>query len=426
MEKIKVKINHLGAIKDSLIEISPVMLFSGESGLGKSYLAMLCHYFFDVLLDDTRINQYVQSRGWNFNEMRDTFKDSGLAFFVLKEDFEHWLADDCISYLRWMLNNEHLRGDIEIELPDIIDERIEVRYEEEVLGLIDKEDVYLKLHMLGLTYRIKDDSIWEESPFAFLFRFGLIKEIFGDFHDLQETYVFPPSRGPMLTESIEPRTGLYEKYKNCLYKIDRVNPLPGQGITSLKTLLARIINGSVARKEGNYMYSTPSGEIPISAAAASVREVAPLALLVERTDISKIAILMEEPEAHLHPVKQRLMADVLSCFANAGTYMQVTTHSDYLLRRLNELIALKKLSKSMPEERYLEFCDGLHIEPELALEYTNIAAYLLQMRGDGSTEIIKQEIEDGVPFESFCKAVDDSLRNGYKLMEYLHGDEETM
>ena len=45
MERIKVKINKLGRVANSSIEIAPMMIFSGESGMGKSYLAILAHYF---------------------------------------------------------------------------------------------------------------------------------------------------------------------------------------------------------------------------------------------------------------------------------------------------------------------------------------------------------------------------------------------
>lgn len=421
MKTITVHIKQLGAIKDSSIEISPVMLFSGESGLGKSYLAMLCHYFFYVLRDDTRINRYIESKGWNFSEMRNSFRNTGLALTISKKDFEEWLAGDCISYLQWMLNNEDLTGDLSIQLPTDIDEDIEVRYEEEILGLVGKDDVYLKLHMLDLTYRIKDGSIETESPFAFLFRFGLIHNILEDFKNLEDCFVFPPSRGPMLTEEIIPKTGLYDRYKETIHKIGRVNPHPETVSENLKTLLAEILEGKVDSKDGKYLYSTPHGDIPISAAAASVREIAPLALLVERTDISKVAMLIEEPEAHLHPIKQRMIADIISFFVNAGTYMQITTHSDYFLRRLNELINLKKISQRYIEtpDKYIQICDSLHINPALALDYDKISAYLLTKRSDGTTQITKQDIDEGVPFASFTKAIDDSLCIGFKIQEYL-------
>ena len=37
MKCIKVRIDQLGRIRDSEILVSPLMVFSGESGLGKSY-----------------------------------------------------------------------------------------------------------------------------------------------------------------------------------------------------------------------------------------------------------------------------------------------------------------------------------------------------------------------------------------------------
>ena len=41
MECIKVRIHQLGRIRDSEILVSPLMVFSGESGLGKSYFGSL-------------------------------------------------------------------------------------------------------------------------------------------------------------------------------------------------------------------------------------------------------------------------------------------------------------------------------------------------------------------------------------------------
>ena len=47
--------------------------------------------------------------------------------------------------------------------------------------------------------------------------------------------------------------------------------------------------------------------------------------------------LIENSEAHLHPMKQRMMADVIGSFFYAGAYMQITTHSDYFMHRFSEL-----------------------------------------------------------------------------------------
>ena len=70
-------------------------------------------------------------------------------------------------------------------------------------------------------------------------------------------------------------------------------------------------------------------------------------------------------------------------------------------------------------DKYIQICDSLHINPALAVDYDKISAYLLTKRGDGSTQITKQDINEGVPFASFTKAIDDSLCLGFKIQEYL-------
>lgn len=60
MNDITIHIDRLGAIKDSEIRLNKLMIFSGESGLGKSYVAALCHYFFYLLLDTHRLSSFFE------------------------------------------------------------------------------------------------------------------------------------------------------------------------------------------------------------------------------------------------------------------------------------------------------------------------------------------------------------------------------
>ena len=419
METVKIRITELGAIKDSEIEITPVMIFSGESGLGKSYLAILCHYIFDVLLDNTRIDRFVKEKGLIFSEMRESFKGSGIATKINKNELEKWLSKDALQYLCYMLNDEKLQGDISIKLPDNIDDIITFNYEEEITGIENNEEVYVKLTALNLVYRIKDESMDDESSFAILLRYGLMNRIFGDFKALKETYVFPPSRGPILTEEINPRTGLYEKFKNDMLRISRIQPHPDEANKDLIELLRDVMEGTVYRSTDSYQYRFKGKEIPISAAAASIREIAPLSMLVERTDISKAVMIIEEPEAHLHPLKQRTMADITSVMCSGGAFMQITSHSDYYLRRLNELISLKRLhAKCKTEEEFDQICSDVKIDKRLEFDFERLSAYLLVKQENGASKVIRQTLEDGIPFASFSKAIEDSLKLRYKLNSY--------
>ena len=107
MERIKVKINKLGRVANSSIEIAPLMIFSGESGMGKSYLALLAHYFYDVLILSDRVKRlegFFVEYGYDYSVMVKGFQEAGEALSVSKQQLEQWMAKDAISYLRFMLN----------------------------------------------------------------------------------------------------------------------------------------------------------------------------------------------------------------------------------------------------------------------------------------------------------------------------------
>ena len=321
-----------------------------------------------------------------------------------------------------MINNERLEGEIEVSLPDNIDSTISIAYSEEMTGLVNNEDASIRLTLASLSTRMKDNAFHEESPFAFLFRFYLIQSLFGQHTALKESFVFPPSRGPLLTEEVKPITGIYSKFKDCLYQLKR--PLrDGEEINSeTLTLFEHILNGKVSYRDNDYVYVTDNIELPISAAAASIRELAPIEQMVRKVDLSKTAILIEEPEAHLHPLKQRMMADITSSLMRAGAIMQITTHSDYYLRRINELMLFNKL---VGKSNVKEIVASLGIPSALAIDPTKVSAYLLQRRKeDDSTEIIEQDLNSGIPFASFHDALKESLSTLVKLNEFLDTSDE--
>ena len=55
-------------------------------------------------------------------------------------------------------------------------------------------------------------------------------------------------------------------------------------------------------------------------------------------------LIIEEPEAHLHPEAQRGMAAVVVRLVRAGVRVMVTTHSDYFLDQLANHVRLSKLA----------------------------------------------------------------------------------
>ena len=420
MKCIKVRIDQLGRIRDSEILVSPLMVFSGESGLGKSYLALLCHYFFELLINTSRLNHFFVDNNIDFNILAKDFKDVGTALEIKKQDLEAWMAKDAILYLRYMLGYDGISGQIEITLPESIPDTMAFTYKNELTGLVDKEEIYTILSLGNLRFRIQEKTQFDESPFAFLLRFVLIDYIFGNYQKLDSTFVLPPSRGPILTEQIIPTTGMYSEFLSDMAGLNRIKPRPDTASEIVLKLFRTILEGEVDKEETTYIYTTNDASMPVSAAAASIREIAPLQILAKKQDVSRCAILVEEPEAHLHPLKQRMMADIIGALSHNGAIMQITTHSDYFLRRLNELIMFAKAKKTTDDpDKLRTLSEKVNIVEDMSIDESIIGAYLLRKQADNTSIAVKQDISNGIPFAAFRDAILDNMNYQDILGDYL-------
>lgn len=420
MKCIKVRIDQLGRIRDSEILVSPLMVFSGESGLGKSYLALLCHYFFELLINTSRLNHFFVDNNIDFNVLSKDFKDAGTALEIKKQDLEAWMAKDAILYLRYMLGYDGISGQIEITLPESIPDTMAFTYKNELTGLVNEEDLYTILSLGNLRFRIQEKTQFDESPFAFLLRFVMIDYIFGNYQMLDSTFVLPPSRGPILTEQIIPTTGMYLEFLNDMTGLNRIKPRPDTASEIVLKLFRTILEGEVNKEETTYIYTTNDASMPVSAAAASIREIAPLQILAKKQDVSRCAILVEEPEAHLHPLKQRMMADIIGALSHNGAIMQITTHSDYFLRRLNELIMFAKAKKTTDDPNKLRtLSEKVNIVEDMSIDESIIGAYLLRKQADNTSIAVKQDISNGIPFAAFRDAILDNMNYQDILGDFL-------
>ena len=79
-------------------------------------------------------------------------------------------------------------------------------------------------------------------------------------------------------------------------------------------------------------------EIRLNQTSSMVSELAPLVLylrgLVQPGDV----LIIEEPEAHLHPGAQADIAVILARLVRAGVRVIITTHSDWMLQEIGNLV----------------------------------------------------------------------------------------
>ena len=79
-------------------------------------------------------------------------------------------------------------------------------------------------------------------------------------------------------------------------------------------------------------------DMRLSQASSMVSELVPLVLFIRGLIRPGDTFIIEEPEAHLHPGAQTEIAATLARLVRAGVRVVVTTHSDWLLKEIGNLI----------------------------------------------------------------------------------------
>ena len=83
----------------------------------------------------------------------------------------------------------------------------------------------------------------------------------------------------------------------------------------------------------------------MSNSSAMVSELAPLVLFLRGAVGPGDLLIIEEPESHLHPAAQTKIAQTLARLVRAGVYVVITTHSNWLLQQIGNLIREGELRK---------------------------------------------------------------------------------
>ena len=92
-----------------------------------------------------------------------------------------------------------------------------------------------------------------------------------------------------------------------------------------------------------YRAADMATEIRLSRASSMVSELAAFVLFLRGVVRPNDTLIIEEPESHLHPGAQSTMAVALARLVHAGVRVVVTTHSDWFLEELGNLLRAGEL-----------------------------------------------------------------------------------
>ena len=75
-----------------------------------------------------------------------------------------------------------------------------------------------------------------------------------------------------------------------------------------------------------------------------VSEIAPIVLYLKYLVRPGHLFIIEEPESHLDADNQRKLARAIAMLVNANVKVLITTHSDYCVNQINNLLMLSQIS----------------------------------------------------------------------------------
>ena len=149
-----------------------------------------------------------------------------------------------------------------------------------------------------------------------------------------------------------------------------------------------ILKGTyVRRRERDFIKLADKQLVPLSYSSSGQQEVVWLLnMLLYYTAIGqKCFVIIEEPEAHLHPDAQYLLVKYIVAFINlTGSQSLITTHSPYILSSCNNLLYADKCGRNPDNATAVKSI----IEQDCWLSSDNVDAYIME---EGSIIDIKDE-----------------------------------
>lgn len=406
-------VENLGKIKNADVTIAPLMCFVGDNNSGKSYLMSvlwgiltLGKDIFPKTPSDAKV--YKQCENWLKSHIN---KDTELAEEAA-ELYINWF-NELLNVHKKSLVRKIFNYDVVIDRMKVTDYKrnksLKIKWEKEGVRY-SATDIYVKFPEIEAP--VREDLLRMNAYICWnLLMGGIAAPLYTPIvkgRRTGEPIYLPASRtGFMLTFSQLIENSLQISFSSELHENTSTLTLPYVDFLQLITKFE--INKKDSRKyepiidyieknmtKGNlsvrkdmvpvikYRPEGTEQEMPLYVASSIVSEISPL-LLVLKSGINFKAMIIEEPEAHLHPELQQKIARLIINLVNLGIPVWITTHSDTILQHINNMLKLKKHSQSLQLAKEYGYT-----EADLVTE-NDVQMYQFISEKDGKTSLISLE-----------------------------------
>lgn len=413
--KILVHINEYGPIKNAEIKFYPLLLITGNSNLGKSYVNYL-FYFLMRALAWVMFQSLVEKKysGMNFAKKQNSFK-------LTENDMRKWLTENVQPFMASFLGDSELLCDVSFDLgldnvfPNGI---LDITYTREIQHQTEDSLPDMLFATISINGDVSTVSLLANDKRGEIQRLGqriatyFQNKLFGQ--SILKSVILPPARGSYVGENfsakemIASQAGMYryflQDYDFGLHSI--FNNFKTNDEQFFQARIKTLVNGDLITEDNKQYLVLGDRKLPLTAAASSIKELSPFLFYLKNWSNYKFSFCMEEPEAHLHPCMQKDVADLLAACLNKGMIFQMTSHSDYFMQRINQLVLLGNL-RSKDEAAYEVFRQKHGLNQRFYLKAEDVGCYYFH-EVDGEVKIECLEMgKTGLPMKTFFGIVRD-------------------
>ena len=420
------------------IRLTPLMCFVGDNNSGKSYLMSLV---WGILTLGKDVFPKVPSEGKAYKKCESWLKESINCKVELTSDvleyYVNWF-NELLANNKKMVLKKVFNYPVEIGVIEIRDYRrskkLEVKWEPEGQRYssgasyvkFPVQDEYTREQLLRMNSYLCWNILME----------GIAAPLFTPTvkgRRMGEPVYLPASRtGFMLTypqlvesslqhsyasETTDNTSSLtlpYVDFLQLVTKFDVRNDLKANAKWASSYIEEEMIQGRLLVKKFalpviEYLPKGSERAIPLYVSSSIVSEISPL-LLLFKSNIDFKSMIIEEPEAHLHPYLQKMISRLIINLVNRGIPIWITTHSDTILQHINNMIMLK----NNPEVNNLLSKYGY--KKEDLLDEKDVSMYQFNLKEDGSSTLLSLDAgKFGFAVPTFNDAIDELVKEVYEF-----------
>lgn len=462
---MKFSVENLGIIQSATLDLrKPMVILCGQNSTGKTYLSYVVNF---VMSDDPTIDVPAFKQLAHHTKTGDSFiLDQGIMDVYLKGLSEH--VNNNLDVIFGISKEESKRLFAKSKVTLTLDDDDYARIKETPLTMqlqlrtVSAQYMY-QLSKAANSFQVKIDffsdgvavkgELTEDVTNLLMQRFFH----FAVFSPFTRSHMFTVERNSIYTFKSElaqnrtelvnkildsstdttPRSIVEQQAKRYPWAV-RTSISDANSISAIKKdespyaavahrLENDLLNGEVdADKEGEVSFKVKgNGQLPFQITSSIVKTLSSLIFYLKYQASKGDVIIIDEPEMNFHPDSQILLARLFAILANSGLGFVISTHSDYIIREINNLVMADALQRKGLESDVKKVYG---YDKEELLKNSDVAAYYFNTVDNGKVLVEELEVNDyGFDVKSINAAIEaqNSITNDlYDRLTYEQTDDE--